>query len=186
MRASAGLALACVVLSACGVQAQDTAERLPPEVLPQELRQSAEPAAAPSAAPASTTVPVYLIDGGRLVRREQPAAARTVEQALALLTTAPQEQGARRSAVPPGTVVERLDVRGDVLVVHLSARFAQVRGRDQVLAVAQVVWTATEFPPVRQVELRVDGRSLDPPGEQGAVSAGPVSREDYASVGPPP
>ncbi len=183
MRAPVGLALACVVLSACGVQAQDAPERLPPELLPRELRPSAEPTAAPSA-PATSTVPVYLVHGGRLVRQEQPAAARTVEQALALLMTAGEGRGARRSAVPPGTVVERLDVRGHVLVVHLSAQFAQVRGRDQVLAVAQVVWTATEFPPVRQVDLRVGGRSIDLPVEQGAVSAGPASREDYQSVGP--
>jgi hypothetical protein len=184
MRVPVSLALACVVLSACGVQAQDGPERLPAELLPPELRQSAGPMAAPSATPVTRSVPVYLVEGGRLVRQERPAEGRTLEQALAVLTTAAQAQGSRRSAVPPGTVVERLDVRGEVLVVDVSAHFAQVRGRDQVLAVAQVVWTATEFPPVRRVDLRVDGRSIDLPVEQGAVSAGPASREDYRSVGP--
>lgn len=184
MRAPFSLALACMVLSACGVQAQDGPERLPGELVPPELRQSAEPTAAPAATPAATSVLVYLVEGSRLVRQEQPAAGHTVEQALALLLTAAEAQGSRRSAVPPGTVVERLAVRGEVLVLDLSAQFAQVRGPDQVLAVAQIVWTATEFPPVRQVDLRVGGRSIDLPVEQGAVSAGPASREDYRSVGP--
>jgi spore germination protein GerM len=184
MSAARGLALALVTLCGCGVQAQDGPERLPPELLPPELRRSAEPTASSLSSPVATTVPVYLVEDGRLVRQEQPAQGRTVEQALVRLMTAADAQGRRRSAVPPGTVVQRLDVRGQVLVVELSAPFAQVRGRDQVLAVAQVVWTATEFPAVRRVDVRVEGRRIDLPVERGAVSAGPASREDYRSVGP--
>jgi spore germination protein GerM len=182
MSARAGLVLACVVLSACGVREQDAPEPLPPEVLPSELRPSAAASAAPS--PTATTVPVYLVEAGRLVREERPARRRTVEEALAALLTAGEAQGSQRSAVPPGTVVERLSVRGELLSVDLSGQFAEVRGRDQLLAVAQVVWTATEFPPVRSVDLLVDGSRIELPVEQGAVSAGPAQRADYWSVGP--
>lgn len=186
MTARAGLVLACpvlacLVLTGCGVRGQDGPEPLPADVLPSELRPSADASAAPSAA---MTVPVYLVEAGRLVREERPARRRTVEEALASLLTAGEAQDAQRSAVPPGTVVERLSVRGELLSLHLNAHFTQVRGRDQLLAVAQLVWTATEFPPVRSVDLLVDGRRIELPVEQGAVSAGPAERADYRSVGP--
>lgn len=182
MRTGAAAALTVLVLTSCGVRAQDGPEPLPPDVLPSELRQSSPSSAAPT--PTATTVPVYLVEGSRLVREERPARSRTVEQALAALLTAGNTQGSRRSAVPPGTVVEGLDRRGELLSVDLSASFAQVRGRDQLLAVAQLVWTATEFPPVRQVDVLVDGRRIQLPVEQGEVSSGPARRDDYRSVRP--
>ena len=175
--------LAFAVLSACGVRSQDGPEGLPPEVLPSELRPS-EASTAPDATPTPTTVPVYLVEDGRLVRLEQPARRRAVQDALTALLSAGEAQGSRRSAVPPGTVVERLTVRGERLSLELSAQFAEVRGRDQLLAVAQVVWTATEFPPVREVDVLVDGRPIELPIEQGEVSAGPAQRADYWSVRP--
>ena len=183
MRAHAGTALVCAVLSACGVRGQDGPELLPPDVLPSELRPSAA-ASTPSSTPTATTVRVYLVEGGRLVRQERPARRRTVEDALASLLAAGEARGARRSAVPPGTVVERVSRRGELLSVELSAQFGQVRGRDQLLAVAQIVWTATEFPPVRQVDVLVDGRRIELPVEQGEVSSGPAGRDDYRSVTP--
>ena len=182
MRAGGATALLCVLLCSCGVRAQDGPEPLPPEVLPSDLAPSATSSPVPTAT--ATTVPVYLVEGGRLVRLERPAPRRTVDQALAALLSAGDADDVRRSAVPPGTVVERLHRRGDLLSVELSAQFGQVRGRDQLLAVAQVVWTATEFPPVRSVDVLVDGRRIELPVEQGEVSAGPADRDDYRSVGP--
>ena len=188
MRAPAAVALTCVLLAACGVRSQDAPEQLPPDVLPSELRASAAPPAGQPAEPSpgmsSTTVPVYLVEGSRLVRVDRPARRRSLEDALTALLTAGEARGSQRSAVPAGTVVERLARRGDLLSVELSLHFGQVRGRDQVLAVAQVVWTATEFPPVRQVDLLVGGRRLELPVEEGEVSSGPARRDDYRSVGP--
>jgi spore germination protein GerM len=178
------LALTCVLLTACGVRSQDGPEQLPPDVLPSELQPFAAASTGPSTSPTTTTVPVYLVEDGRLVRVDRPARRRTVQDALGALLTAGEARGSQRSAVPPGTVVERLSRRHDLLSIELSVQFEQVRGRDQVLAVAQVVWTATEFPPVRQVDLLVDGRRIELPVQQGEVSSGPAQREDYRSVGP--
>ena len=184
MRRAVALVVACLVLGACGVRSQDGPEQLPPDVLPSELRPSAAAPAAASARPTATTVPVYLVEGERLVRVDRPARRRAVQDALDALLTAGEARGSQRSAVPPGTVVERLSRRDDLLSIELSAQFGQVRGPDQVLAVAQVVWTATEFPPVREVDVLVDGRRIELPVEQGEVSAGPAGRDDYRSVGP--
>jgi spore germination protein GerM len=185
VRAGVGVALVCVVLCGCGVRSQDGPERLPADLLPPELRPSA--AAASSRAPTATTartVPVYLVQDGRLVRRDSPARQRTLDEALAALLVAGDQEGPARSAVPAGTVLERVDVRGQLASLRLSGSFAEVRGRDQLLAVAQLVWTATEFPPVREVDVLVDGRRIELPVEQGEVSSGPARRDDYRSVGP--
>ena len=189
MRTPAAVVLTCVLLSACGVRSQDGPEPLPQEVLPSELQPSAlassRPSTGPSTSPTTTTtVPVYLVEDGRLVRQDQPARRRAVQDALDALLTAGEAQGSRRSAVPPGTVVVRSTLRGERLSLELSAQFAEVRGRDQLLAVAQLVWTATEFPPVREVDVLVEGRPIELPIEQGEVSAGPAQRTDYWSVRP--
>lgn len=185
MRHYAALVVILVLLSACGVRTQDGPELLPPHVVPSELQQRAAASAAPGPTPTPlSTVPIYLVEGDRIVRESRPAPARDVEDALVALLTAGEADGSRRSAVPPGTIVERVEVRGDLLSIEFSAQFAQVRGTDQVLAVAQVVWTVTEFPPVRRVDLLVDGRPIELPVEPGGVSSGPAEREDYLSVGP--
>ena len=185
MRAVAALALAFVLLTSCGVRSQDRPEQLPRGVLPSELGPAAAgPAVSATTTPESTTVPVYLVEDGRLVRVDRAARRRAVEDALDALLAAGGVRASQRSAVPPGTVVRRLTRRGDLLTIDLSAQFLDVRGPDQVLAVAQVVWTATEFPPVRQVDLLVDGRRIELPVEQGEVSRGPARRADYLSVGP--
>jgi len=172
------LALACV--AGCGVRRQDEPRQVPAAEVPAEL--AATPgAAAPGQA---ARVVVYLVEGDRLVRQEAPAARRDVSQALLSLLTAPDPPGPRRSAVPAGTALRRLRMDGDALTVDLSAPFAQARGQDQLLAVAQLVWTATEFAAVRRLALFVDGEALAVPGQGGAVESGPTTRADYRTVGP--
>lgn len=180
MRTGVGAVLACVCLAACGVQAQDRAQRVPVAELPAELGGSPAPTARLQAA----RVLVYLVEGTRLVRQQEPADRKDVGQAVTSLLAWQGRGGPRRSAVPVGTSVRRLELRAGVLSVDLSEHFGQVRGRDQVLAVAQLVWTVTEFPPVREVEVLVDGEAIDLPLQDGAVSSGSAGRSDYLSVGP--
>lgn len=184
MRTLAGVVVACVLVTACGVRSQDRPEHLPPALLPSDLRPSSSAAPEPPAVPSAALVPVYLVEGERLVLELVPARRRAVQDALEALLRAGEAQGPRRSAVPPGTVVERVQQRGDRLSIDLSTHFASVRGRDQLLAVAQLVWTATEFPPVRQVVLVVDGRQIELPIDEGAVSRGPAGRDEYRTLGP--
>lgn len=177
MRRAAALVLAAV-LCGCGVQPQDDAEQVPAEQLPTELR------AGPSADGTSTEVDVYLVEQGRLVRHAQPAAGDDPVSALRSLLAAPAPQATRRTAVPAGTRVVSVSVDGDLAAVALSGEFGDVRGRDQLLAVAQVVWTLTESGELRRVQLSVAGRELPLPVDSGAAVDGPVTRAQYASVGP--
>ena len=180
VRTALAAALAALLVGGCGVSPEDDAQVVPASEVPAELAASAGTTSRPLAA----RVVVYLVAGERLVAQERPAARRDVAQSLLALVTAPDESAARRSAVPAGTSILRLQAEGDVLSVDLSDEFAQVRGRDQVLAVAQLVWTATEYPSVRRLRLLVEGSELDVPVRSGAVSSGPVGRDDYRPVAP--
>ena len=180
MRTLVVAVLACVCLAACGVQSQHRAQRVPAAELPAELGGSPAPTARDQAA----SVVVYLVEGARLVRQQERADRRDVEQAVRALLGWQGRGGPRRSALPAGTAVRRLELRAAVLSVDLSRHFGQVRGRDQVLAVAQLVWTVTEFPAVREVKVLVEGEAIDLPLQDGAVSSGSAGRRDYLSVGP--
>lgn len=168
------------LLAGCGVAEQDRAEPLRRADLRSELY--AEPGT-PAGVP-STSAVVYLVEEARLVRQTQPAAGRGTREALQALLDVRDGPGPRRSAVPAGTALRQVSVDGDLVTVDLSDPFDDVRGADQLLAVAQVVWTATESRGVRRVLLLVEGSPVDVPVEDGAVSSGPARREDYRSVGP--
>jgi spore germination protein GerM len=165
-------ALAGAGASACGVRLQDA-----PVPVPADQRPALTTGAAVPPQPADAVV--YLVDDGRLVPQDVPAASDDVEGALRALLAASRPQGQRRSAVPPGTQLLSVQRDGDLVVVDLDERFAQVRGRDQVLAAAQVVLTATERPPARRVVIRVVGEVVAVPVEDGTAVDRPVTRSDF-------
>lgn len=169
----------CAPLTGCGVQDQDRARAVPAAEIPPGLVAS-DPA---PARPRAAEVTLYVVEGGRLVP-EQAAAERADAGGALLSLLGHGASDDRTTAVPPGTEVRGVLVQDGVLSADLSEPFGLVRGPDQLLAVAQVVWTVTEFPDVQRVLLRVEGEPLDLPVADGAVSEGPVDREDYRSVGP--
>lgn len=108
MKGRAGLALVCVVLSACGVRGQDVPERLPPGVVPSELRPSAASdlggrnRTVPK--PASTDVRKWARDHG-LTTAERGRLPKTVLEAYAAAhsgdrTGATPGQGGSQRAAP--------------------------------------------------------------------------------------
>lgn len=87
-----------------------------------------------------------------------------------------------RSAVPSTTRVLGVTVDDDTAVVDLSSAFASIGGREELLAVGQVVLTVTTFPGVRRVLLNLDGRPTDLPLPDGSLADGAVALSDYASL----
>jgi spore germination protein GerM len=68
--------------------------------------------------------------------------------------------------------------------VAVTREFTGLGGGNQQLAVAQIVWTVTEFPGVQQVRFSIDGQPLEVPTDEGLTDQ-PVDRDDYRSVAPP-
>jgi spore germination protein GerM len=78
--------------------------------------------------------------------------------------------------------VER-ELSDGVATVSVTPGFPGLSGGNQLLAVAQVVWTLTELPTVTAVRFSVDGTPVEIPTDDGLTDR-PVDRDDYRSVKP--
>jgi hypothetical protein len=182
MRAGTGLVAVAVALalSACGVGAQGG-----PEPVGVPTSSVTSPDAAVSTG--SPRVAVYLVRGSRLARAERPTPRPAVDAALDALVAGPSRAevvGGLRTALSPQLLRSDASAPAEpVVTVTVAREFTEVSGGNQLLAVAQVVWTLTELPGVQGVRITTDGRPVEVPTDRGLTSA-PVGREDFASVAP--
>ena len=198
--------LASVLLTACGSAASGVlgtapagsagAASIPPpsgEPTPGPIA-SPGPTPGPTQSPATTTVRAYFILGSFTdnaglvpVLREIPATEAVGAAAMTALLAGPNdaELGARPAmytAIPEGTRFLGLDVAGGIATVNLSREFESGGGSASVLQrLAQVVYTLTQFPTVKGVELQLDGEPVDVLGGDGKVLRQPATRDDYTS-----
>ena len=70
------------------------------------------------------------------------------------------------------------------MTIDVGASFADLGGQSQIVAAAQVVFTATALPGVTAVSLTVGGQQTQVPTADGSLSHGPLTRADYAGIGP--
>ena len=174
--------LLCLTLvTGCGMRAQ----REPVTIdLPVPTAPTARPA---PGGPRSVTV--YLLRDDRLEAVRRSAADRSVATAVQLLTAGPTSRegsAGLRTAVPVESVtVAGTDPATGTVVVEVTADFVATTGTNQLLAVAQVVWTVTESPDVRRVRMTSDGSPIDVPTDEG-LTQDPVGRDDYVDVSPVP
>lgn len=84
-----------------------------------------------------------------------------------------------QSRIPPGTRVISVVQRADgVLDVDLS-KLGEVEGIGQRLAVAQIVYTATELAGIGGVRFSIDGQLSEIPVDDGSAAAGTVIGRDH-------
>jgi spore germination protein GerM len=71
------------------------------------------------------------------------------------------------SLIPKGTRVLKADVQGSTAYISLSEDFQfNTHGVEGYAAsLRQIVWTVTEFPNVKDVQILIEGRRLDYLGE---------------------
>jgi hypothetical protein len=172
--------LLLLVVCACGVSEQDRPE--PVEV------PAAPPARAGSAsANGGAEVAVFFIRGARLEEVPRSAPRSDIPTALDLLVGGPTRAevlGGLRTALAPQPLEPRVAAPlSQVVTVDVTRDFTDVAGGNQLRAVAQVVWTATQFPEVQLVRFTAEGEELEVPTDQGLTDR-PVSRSDYGSVAP--
>jgi spore germination protein GerM len=188
-RRRAGLAAAGASGLLLGVALLVAAMRgVPDEAEPRALPAEQDPAAtAPPVATTGRTVgmTVYLVRAGRLAPVPRRTAERSPDAALAALQSGPtaaESEHGLRSALVPGTSLSVVRRSGDLIVIDLSRELAEAEPDEQVLAVAQVVWTATSAGGVERVSFTLQGRPIDAPGADGTLRAVPLRREDFASL----
>ena len=109
-------------------------------------------------------------------------------KALLLPPSADEQRLGLINSIPTDTVLlntELVPASGE-LVVNLSGALFDVQGKELANAFAQLVWTVTELPEVRQVRFRVDGRAYRAPNADGVEQQGAVTRGDYNGLAPAP
>jgi spore germination protein GerM len=178
-------AVAVPVLAGCGLPSHNVT-RLSPDSVPFGLMSPAVPTATQQAQGPRTYV--YFVSGNRLatVPRHVIGANVPAEAARALIEGPTPNESAEglSSDVPAQTRLVSLDLTGSVATVDLSSEFGNLGGSDQVLAVAQFVYTLTASPYINSVRFAIDGKRIEVPDASGSLSGTPRTRDDYRSLAP--
>lgn len=169
-------------LAGCGIQpeAQPTAVALP--------ENTGSPSAdARQGGPREVTI--YLTRDQRLVAVQRDVEDVSVANRVGLLLVGPtstEAAGGMTSTVPPQSLRPVVvDTTSGVAYVEATSAFTEISGANQLLAVAQVVWTVTEQRGTNRVSIVVNGEALEVPTDEG-LSRVPVERDQYLSVAPLP
>ncbi len=171
-------ALLIGLITGCGVG---------PEPAPERLTIPAPPAMDIGVQPETDgrELTLYFIRGADLAAVPRLTAQADADAALSALSEGPTRgevlSGLRTALSPQMLSAERR--LGGLTAVSVTREFTEVAGGNQLLAVAQVVWTLTELPGVSQVRFLVDGMPVEVPTDQGLTDQ-PVRREDYRSAAP--
>lgn len=143
-------------------------------------------------APSTTTVPtattdvrVYFLRDERLVvaHREVagPAVLRGALEALLAGPTTAEQAAGDTTTVPAGTAVRGVNLVDGEATVDLTGEFGTGGGSLSMTArVAQVVFTATQFPNVDRVTFWIDGEPIDALGGEGLILTEPQRRMDVS------
>jgi hypothetical protein len=168
--------LALLLVAGCGVSSQDAPVSVPTERLPAA-------AGTPSAGrPGVTSTGVlYLCREDQLEPVEFLFEGQGLAGRISALLMLPAPPEGLRTAIPAGTSLEGVQQDGAVVTLELSEQVLRLRGPDQQLALAQLVYTATEVPGVQALRLSVAGKLVPLPDQSGRLVERPLQREDLPS-----
>lgn len=189
---------------ACGIPSDDEPRAIPEAAVPEQAREprgagTSSTTALPSAQTqeqmiylvgGSTEAPRLVQTGVQVVGSTDPStlAKNTIEQ---LISTRPEDVGQSGMAtnqIPSSVEVLGARVGADgVLDLDLTEELAQVESERLRLAIAQIVFTATEpaTSGINAVRVLINGAGITVPTQSGSSTAGqPVSRTDYANFDP--
>jgi spore germination protein GerM len=179
---ASALILSLAFVSGCQLRAQEH----PVPVAEPTSEVSGSPTAEP---PRTQSVTVYLIRGERLTavaRNVEPTTDRLTSALHALVrgVDAAERRQELRSSVPLDTMPPAWRAGTDGLTVELPVTFDSLGARDQVLAVAQVVYTVTENGDTNRIAFFRADMPVDVPDAAGRLLTRPVTRSDYGRFAP--
>ena len=186
----AGLAAAVLLAAACSVPEDSRPRALEYSRLPDDLVAAT---ATPEPTPLVTReVLIYLIDENNLlsaVARDVASPARPIT-VLEALFSAPNEEETEQAlstALPAEVEVVSVDIdqANDLVIVALESEVFEERleGENRQLAVAQLVFTATETTGTARFSLLLNGNPVPLPTDNGESDV-PVTRGGFQSVDP--
>lgn len=176
LRRLALLAAGAAVVASCGIPTDSH-----PRDIPAGRQQDLSDIALLDTPPGGSRI--YLVDSSTGAQGQLRAVGRDVAQDPQLVLTAllqgptqSEREDRLRSAIPSGTELLGVQLTGPrVLSVDLSPRILDASGDNLVDAVAQIVYTLSEFDTFDAVQLLVDGQSRQWPRGDGTVTSSPLT-----------
>jgi spore germination protein GerM len=190
-----GAALALVlslVLAGCGVQGDGAPRALPPDAVPEDLTAPSSSTPEPAEPASGTAATVFLVDNHERLRPvertlEGPVLMKGVLDSLLQGATDEEADAGLRSEVPGGTKLSGIDrLEDDVVAIDLTHQFADTTADGELLAQAQIVFTASQMPNVRGVLFLVDGRPREGTDDSAKLTSSPLTTADFSDFAPPP
>jgi hypothetical protein len=140
--------------------------------------------------PAPASLEVWFARGEELVsvKRTHEATPRVATAAIEALLDGPTQ--AERadgfdSAIPDGTRLLGISIKGGVATIDLTSEYQSGGGSlSMQVRLGQVVYTLTQFPTVKKVSFRLDGTPVNVFSSEGIVLSHPVGRSDYKDLLP--
>ena len=137
-----------------------------------------------------TVVQLYLFDSdsSALVPVTRQVSAAGIEAVAAELEAGPTASESflgLRSALTDIDAIDSVDIDGSTALVDLNDSFTTLGGSDQIVAIAQLVFTVTEQPALDRLIISVNGETVEVPRDDGTLTRDPLTRADYRSFSPP-
>jgi spore germination protein GerM len=185
-----GLALAVLLGGACSAPLDSGPKTLRASSIPADLRpEGSSTTTTTSPSGEAEDITVYLIGQDlRLVPvKRRVGTPVTVEKVLQKLFTPPSTAegvAGYRTAITFDSTVLSARIENRIVTVDVSKDFAFGPVPEQIIAFAQVVFTATELEGVTGVLFTRNGKRLEVPQGDGSSSSAPVGRASYPQVTP--
>jgi spore germination protein GerM len=176
-----------LVGTACGVPTDSSARELPESDVPFALLAAEAPASTTTTVPAQPVdVTVFMIgpDDRLIGVPRQVTSPLAVEKVVAELIKGPvtaERRKGMRSGLAPETLILSASISDNIANIDLGGPVAT--GTQQLVALAQIVYTATELDGVNGVRFTYQGTRANVLTELGST-AFPVGRAAYPSLAP--
>ena len=179
------------VLGCGGPAATDTPASPPTPAPTASATPSAEPPTpGPSSSPSATPVETMVVDAWFVKDEKLAVVHREVPRTVAVLRAAIEEllrgitftdaSYGLSTAIPAETELRGVDLADGTATIDLSSAFESGGGSLSMMArMAQLVFTATQFPTVERVELWLDGEPVEWIGGEGLIVVPPQTRRDH-------
>jgi spore germination protein GerM len=180
--------VALVAAAGCSAPVDSGPKTLRAASIPEALRSPSSTTSTSVPSGESEEVTVYYIQDDRLApvkRRVSPPV--TVEKVLQKLFAGPSTAEAVAgftSAISPDTDILGAPIEARIATVNVSKNFAFGLATDQIMAVAQVVFTAVEIPGVTGVLFAENGKRQEVPEGDGSSTSAPLGKASYSEFTP--
>ena len=168
--------------SGCGVGTQSTAQNIDRQAVPFALLAPASTSTSTIAAPRTSVTVFFEGPSGLIPVEREVTGPATLSSALDQLAGGPSTADSAAPLQSPASTVTPLAVKrvvGGTAWITVPAAFAKLGGQDQIVAAAQIVYTATALPGITGVMLLVNGQRSEVPVGDGTLTQGPLTRADY-------